>query len=159
MMPADTSVPTVDSSALVHGAPAICTNRHSAKNAVSRLTGFIPLPSRLPRDRSPLFPSYPKPALALLKASNGPEEVDLSEDRPIGVTKVILAVRALPEQEPAQPNLTAGSDDEIRIGQIVCIEILADLVDGDLINDILQRDPSRGFVPEHEIGRASCRER
>src|SRR5574337_471299 len=149
--PAATSAPTVDSSALARDATVVWTKRPSAKSAVIRLNVFMFASS--PLRGHPLacsvFRSYPETALALLKASNRSKKVDLSKDRPVRITKVILAVRTLPEQEPTQSNLTAGPNNEIGVGQIVRIEILADLINGNLIDHLLQRDPSCRLVLEH----------
>src|SRR5690625_7454196 len=46
--------------------------------------------------------SAPHPPLAAGVGPQGPQEIDPAEVRPERLTEVELAVRALPEQEPAQ---------------------------------------------------------
>src|SRR3990172_9687819 len=93
--------------------------------------------------------SYPESALALLITPNGSKEIDLSENRPVGITEVILAVRALPQKEAAQPDLAAGADDQVGIGQFVRVEVFADLVDGNLIDDPVQWKMPGRLVSQH----------
>jgi hypothetical protein len=52
-----------------------------------------------------LYLSVPKPPLSPLIAPYGSEKIDFPERWPVGVTKVKLAVGALPEHESRQTHL------------------------------------------------------
>ena len=56
------------------------------------------------------------------------QEVDLSEAGPIGVTEVVLRIGALPEHKATEPNLPAGSDNQIWVGQIGGVEVRGNLI-------------------------------
>src|SRR5262245_2898274 len=77
-------------------------------------------------------------ALALLVGTDRAQEVDLAEGRPVRVAEVELAVGALPQEEAREPDLTAGADDEVRIREIGRIEVLADRLLGDAVDDGLE---------------------
>src|SRR6188508_1223461 len=71
--------------------------------------------------------SGPEAAVPLTEGTQRPEEVDLAEVRPVGLAEVELAVRALPEQETAEPLLPGGADDQVRVGLALGVEVLGDL--------------------------------
>src|SRR5439155_13937105 len=75
--------------------------------------------------------------LALLVGADRAEEVDLPERGPVRITEVELAVGALPQEEAREPDLAAGADDEVRVGKIGRVEILADRLLGDALDDRL----------------------
>ena len=68
-------------------------------------------------------------ALALPVRTQGADEVDLAEVRPQGLAEVVLAVRGLPHQEPGQPLLARGADDQVRVRLAPGVEVLGDVVD------------------------------
>jgi len=57
-----------------------------------------------------------EPALTRGVGAERAEEVDATEGGPVGVAEVELGVGALPEQEPAEPLLARGPDDQVGIG-------------------------------------------
>src|SRR3954468_16900473 len=69
-------------------------------------------------------PSAAEPAVPLGIGAQRAEEVDASEVRPERVAEVELRVCALPEQEPAQPLLTGGADDEVGVRLAPGVEVL-----------------------------------
>src|SRR3954465_9555848 len=77
-------------------------------------------------------------ALALRVGADGPQEVDLAEVGPVGLTEVELALGALPEQEAAEPLLTGGPDHEVGIGLSLGVEVLGDVVDVDDLGQLLE---------------------
>ena len=50
------------------------------------------------------------------------------EVRPQGIAEIKLAVGALPQQEIAQPQLAAGADDQLRIGNARRPQVLAEIL-------------------------------
>src|SRR4029453_2001475 len=76
--------------------------------------------------------------LALLVGTARAQEVDLGEARPVRVAEVELAVGTLPQKEARKPDLAAGADDEIRIRQVRRVEVLADCLLGDPVDDGLE---------------------
>ena len=56
------------------------------------------------------------------------KEVNLSEAGPIGVAEVVLRIGTLPEHETAEPNLAAGSDNQVRIRQVGGVEMLGNRI-------------------------------
>src|SRR5262245_38344317 len=67
-----------------------------------------------------VYLSMPKPPFSSLITPYSSEKVDFPERRPVGVTKVKLAVSALPEHETR--HLSTGADDQIGIRAIICIQ-------------------------------------
>src|SRR5882724_4437114 len=91
--------------------------------------------------------------LALLVGTDGSQEVDLAEGRPVRVAEVEFAVGALPQEEAREPDLTAGADDEIRIRQVRRVEVLADRLLGDAVDDGLEVFPLLASLAEHGLNR------
>src|SRR3982751_5715020 len=67
----------------------------------------------------------------LAEGPQRPQEVDLAEVGPVGLAEVELAVRALPQQEAAEPLLARGADHQVRIRLALGVEVLRDVVDVD----------------------------
>src|SRR6187431_2742899 len=106
---------------------------------------------RLTRGRG----SGPETAVPLTEGTQRPEEVDLAEVRPVGLAEVELAVRALPEQETAEPLLPGGADDQVRVGLALGVEVLGDVLDVDHLRELLDaRAPGGVLLQEraHGIG-------
>src|SRR5579872_3876488 len=82
-----------------------------------------------------------EPPLTLLVAAERPQEVDAPERWPIHVAEVVLAVHALPEEEPAQPDLAARPDDQIGIFVAARVHVPADLLGGDARREVVRRHP------------------
>src|SRR5690625_739430 len=88
------------------------------------------------RLNSPSSPnSASEPPLPRLEAAQRPQEIHFTELRPERLTEVVLAVRRLPQQEPGQADLAAGADNEIRIGQPGRVQVLADLLCAEAVDD------------------------
>src|SRR3990172_4138404 len=83
----------------------------------------------------------PEAPPALLIIPDGSEEADLAKGGPVGVAEVEFAVGALPEEEAREADLAARPDNEIRIGKIVHVEILADLFGRDLVGHLHEGHP------------------
>src|SRR5439155_12137560 len=71
-------------------------------------------------------PSTAEAAATLLKGADRAQEIDLAEGRPQHIGEIELAVGALPQQKAGQPDLAAGADDKIGIGQAGGVEIPGD---------------------------------
>src|SRR5699024_7281605 len=71
---------------------------------------------------------FAEPALSQTVVADGAEEVRAAEVRPIGFAEVELGIGALPHQEPRQPLLSGGADDEVGVGLALGVEVLADLL-------------------------------
>src|SRR4030095_17157555 len=82
--------------------------------------------------------------LWLVKASKGPQKVELPKGRPVSIAEVVLAVSALPKHEPREPYLAAGANYQVGIRTIVRIE--------KLIQSIGRETPANLLVciPTHE---------
>src|SRR6476620_1564164 len=87
-------------------------------------------------------------ALALGVGTDGAQEVDPAEVRPVRLAEVELAVRALPEQEPAEPLLAGGADDQVGVGLALGIEVLGDVLDVEDLGELLDRRTPRGVLLE-----------
>ena len=77
-------------------------------------------------------------SLALLVGADGPQEVDLAELGPVHVCEVEFAIGALPQQEPRETDLSACSNDQVRIGKASGIKVSADGLRRDLIDDMFK---------------------
>jgi len=94
-------------------------------------------------------------ALALLIAADGSEEIDLAERRPARVAEIELAIGTLPEEEAGEANLPTCPNDEIRIGEIIHIEIFADLFGCDFLRHLLGGRPPPSPISQqllHRVG-------
>src|SRR4029077_12749190 len=94
-------------------------------------------------------------ALPLAEGTQRPQEVDLAEVGPVGLAEVELAVRALPEQEPAEPLLPGGADDEVRVGLALGVQVLGDVLDVDHLGELLDARAATGVLLQeraHGIG-------
>src|SRR4051812_29566015 len=74
----------------------------------------------------------------------GPEEVDVTEVRPVRLAEVELRGRALPQQEAAEALLTGRADDEVGVGLALGVEVPGDVLDGELGRDLLDGLALRG---------------
>src|SRR2546426_10240011 len=91
--------------------------------------------------------------LALLVGADRAQEVDLPERRPVRVAEVELAVGALPQEEAGEPDLAAGADDEVRVGEVGRVEILADRLLGDALDDRLHVFALLVLLAQHRLHR------
>ena len=87
-------------------------------------------------------------ALAIAIGPQGPQEVDPAEVRPVGLTEVELAVRALPKQEAPEPLLPRGTDHEIRIGLTLGVEVLGDVLDVEDFGELFDGRPGSRMLLE-----------
>ena len=85
-----------------------------------------------------LVHSSTEASLALLVGADGPQEVDLAELGPVHVCEVEFAIGALPQQEPREADLSACSNDQVRIGKASGIKVSADGLRRDLIDDMFK---------------------
>src|SRR5262245_12824586 len=90
-------------------------------------------------------------ALALLVGTDCAQEIDLAEGRPVRVAEVELAVGALPQEEAGETDLAAGADDEVRIRQVGRVEVLADRLLGDAVDDGLEVFALLAPLAEHGL--------
>src|SRR5690242_13670742 len=81
-----------------------------------------------------------EPSLALGVGPDGAQEVDAAEVGPEGLAEVELRLRALPQQEPAEPLLAGGADHQVGIGLALGVEVLGDVLDVDSAGELLHRD-------------------
>ena len=84
-----------------------------------------------PRSGAGLRDQPAEPAFAPVIFGNRAFQRGAVEIRPIGRHEHQLAIGGLPEQEIRQPLLAAGADDEVGVGQVRRVEVLADQVGGD----------------------------
>src|SRR4051812_49889143 len=80
-------------------------------------------------------------ALPLGVRAHGTQEVDPPEVGPVGLAEVELALRALPEQEAAEPLLPAGADHEVGVGLALGVEVLRDVLDVEDLGQLLEGGP------------------
>src|SRR5215211_1669593 len=66
------------------------------------------------------------------------KEVHLTEVRPVGVGEVVLGVGRLPQQEPGQPDLPGGADDQVGVGHPGGVQVAGDLLRGDQAGGLAQ---------------------
>jgi len=85
-----------------------------------------------------MYLSVPKPPLSSLIAPYGPQKIDFPERWPVSVTKVKLAVGALPEHEARQTHLSTRRDDQIRIRAVIGIQEFIQRLWGKLSKDFLR---------------------
>src|SRR5690606_40683184 len=78
--------------------------------------------------RSPEQPprSPPEAAVAIGVVADRAQEVDLAQVGSESLHEVELAVRTLPQQEIAQPLLSAGADDQVGVRLPAGVQMLAD---------------------------------
>src|SRR5262249_41554346 len=86
-------------------------------------------------------------------ATQGSQKVHFAEIGPVHVSEVELGVRALPEQEPGEPLLAAGPDDQIGIRLALRVEMLGDVVDVEYLGQLLQRPAGLGVLVEQRPDR------
>jgi len=86
--------------------------------------------------------------MALLIASNCSQKVDFAKCRPVDIREIKLAISALPEQETRKADFTARADDEVRVRQIRCVKVAADLFLRDFVHDVLESLALFSFVLE-----------
>ena len=87
--------------------------------------------------------SVPKPPLSPLITPYGSEKINFPERWPVGVTKVKLAVSALPQHEARQTHLTTRADDQIRVWAVIGIQEFVECLGGKLSENFLKRIPMR----------------
>src|SRR5262245_1133804 len=95
------------------------------------------------------------PALALRVRADGAQEVDLAEVGPVGLAEVELALRRLPEQEPAEALLPGGTDHQVGVGLTLRVEVLGDVLDVDRLGHLLEAAAALGLALEqrpHRVG-------
>src|SRR5450755_2493467 len=90
-----------------------------------------------------------EPALPGRVGAQRAEEVDAAERRPVGIAEVELRVRALPEQEPAEPLLPRGTDHQVRIGLAGRVEVLGDVLDVQDLGQLFDRGAPGRVVLQH----------
>jgi len=81
--------------------------------------------------------SFSKTPLALLEIPQRSQKIDASKGWPIHIREVKLAENALPQQESGKSDLTARSNDEVRIGEIWRIERPANCLRSYEVDDFL----------------------
>src|SRR5262249_31618911 len=84
-----------------------------------------------------------KPPLSSLITPYRSKKIDSPECWPIGVTKVKLAVSALPQHEARQTHLSTGANDQIGIRAIMGIQEFVECLWGKLSENFLRRIPLR----------------
>ena len=85
-------------------------------------------------------------ALALGVRPQRAQEVDAAEVGPVGLAEVELAVRALPEQEAAEPLLARGADHQVGVGLALGVEVLGDVLDVEDLGELLDRGALGGVL-------------
>ena len=90
----------------------------------------------------------PEAALSQRVGPDGPQEVHPPELGPVGLAEVELRLRALPQQEPAQPLLPRRTDHQVRVGLTLGVEVLGDVLDVDDLGELLQRGAPGGVLAE-----------
>jgi len=85
----------------------------------------------------------PKPPLAPLITPYCSKKIDFPKCWPVGVTKIKLAVDALPQHEARQTHLSTGADDQIRIRSIIGIQEFVECLRGKVSEDFFRRIPLR----------------
>jgi len=93
-----------------------------------------------------VYASVPKPPVSSLITPYGSEKIDFPERGPVGVTKVELAVGALPEHKARQTHLSASPDDQIRILAVIGIQEFIHRLRGKFSEDFLGRIPSHKTI-------------
>src|SRR5690349_12978266 len=73
-------------------------------------------------------PSGAEATLPLGVGADGTQEVDAPEVGPVGLAEVELALRALPEQEAAEPLLPRGPDHQVGVALALGVEVLGDVL-------------------------------
>src|SRR5439155_525930 len=99
------------------------------------------------------LPLTAEATLALLVGADRAEEVHSPERRPVRVAEVELAVGALPQEEAREADLAAGADDEVRVGKIGRVEILADRLLRDALDDRLHVFALLVLLAQHRLHR------
>src|SRR5262245_46253016 len=84
-----------------------------------------------------------KPPLSSLITPYCSKKIDFPECWPVGVTKVKLAVSALPQHEARQAHLSTGADDQIGIRAIIGIQEFVECLWGKVSEDFFRRIPLR----------------
>src|SRR5215472_10641784 len=75
---------------------------------------------------------------ALLKGANSAQEIDFAEGRPQHIGKIEFAVRALPQQEAGEADLTARANDQIGVGQTGGVKMTGDCFGAYFIDRLCQ---------------------
>src|SRR5699024_7862330 len=83
--------------------------------------------------------SAPHPAFPLGVVTQRPQEVDAPELGPIGLAEVVLGMHRLPQQEPAEPLLAGGADDEVGVGLALGVQMFGDRFDGERLGRLARR--------------------
>ena len=100
--------------------------------------------TRRAADQPARRPQRAEAALALGVRADRAQEVDPAEVGPVGLAEVELAVRALPQQEAAEPLLARGADHQVGVGLALGVEVLGDVLDVDDLGELLEsRCPAR----------------
>src|SRR4030095_5782023 len=82
--------------------------------------------------------------LWLVKASKGPQKVELPKGRPVSIAEVVLAVSAVQKHDPREPSLAAGATYQVGIRTIVRIEKLIQSIGRETPENLLV------WIPTHE---------
>ena len=75
-----------------------------------------------------LRPDPTETAVTVLEINDRQIQILALEVRPQGIAEIKLAVGALPQQEIAQPQLAAGADDQLRVGDARRPQVLAEIL-------------------------------
>lgn len=80
--------------------------------------------------------SAAEPTVACLVGADGSQEINSSKGRPQHVGKVKLAVHTLPKQKARQTDLATGSNDQVWVRQVSCIEMASNCLRCDAFDQI-----------------------
>src|SRR6185437_6010996 len=102
----------------------VCRPGHCPQPGAGRGTGR----SALTAEASP----------ALLVVTDGAQQIDAAKGRPVNVREIELRVGALPQQKAGQADLATGADDQIRIRHAGHVQMAADGIRIDLLDDLVE---------------------
>src|SRR5829696_6587616 len=94
----------------------------------------------------PRSASATEPALPLPVRAQRPDEIHLPEVGPQRLTEIELAVRGLPHQESGQSLLPGGSDDQVRVGLALSVEMLRDVFDVERLRELVDGGAALGML-------------
>ena len=80
--------------------------------------------------------------------AQGAQEINPAEGRPVGIAEVELRVRALPQQESAQPLLPRGPDHQVGIGLAGRVQMVGDVLHVEDLGELLDAGALGGVVVE-----------
>src|SRR5450830_1703277 len=93
--------------------------------------------------------SAPEASLARSVRAHDPQEVDPPEVRPVRLPEVELGVRALPQQEAAEPLLARRPDHEVRVRLTLRVEVIGDVLDVELLDHVVEARAGLGVLAQH----------